>query len=92
MLVLGLLLLLLVEFELFKRQILGQMDNFNSSPATDGDFIDSIVSVPLVHCSYFGVVLSTQMHPDLGGVHHLLQCRRVVEVIIAWPRVWLWGQ
>lgn len=44
----------------------------NSSPATDGDLIDGIVSVSLVHLSCSGVVLSTQVYPDLGGMYHLL--------------------
>lgn len=64
----------------------------NSSPATDGDLIDGVVSVSLVHPGGSGVVLSTQVYPDLGGMYHRLQGRSVVEVIIAWPRVWLWGQ
>lgn len=64
----------------------------NSSPATDGDLIDGMVSVSLVHSSCSGVVLSTEVYPDLGGMYHLLQGRSVVEVTIAWPRVWLWGQ
>lgn len=64
----------------------------NSSPATDGDLLDSEVSVSLVHPSCSGVVLSTQVYPDLCGMHHLLQGRIVVEVIIAWSHVWLWGQ
>lgn len=46
----------------------------------------------LVHPSRSGVVLSTQVYPDLCGMHHLLQGRIVVEVIIAWSHVWLWGQ
>lgn len=64
----------------------------NSSPATDGDLTDGIVSVSLVHPGCTGVVLPTQMYPDLGGMYHLLQGRIVVEVVIAWSQVWLWGQ
>lgn len=63
-----------------------------SSPATDGDLIDGIVSVSLVHPGCSGVGLSTQVYPDLGGMYHLLQGGSVVEVVIAWPQVWLWGQ
>lgn len=62
------------------------------SPAADGDLTDGVVSVSLVHPSCSGVVLSTQMYPDLGGAHHLLQGRVVVEVVIAWSGVWLCGQ
>lgn len=65
---------------------------FNSSPATDGDLIDGIVSVSLVDPGYFCVVLPFQMYPDLGGMYHFLQGRSVVEVIIAWPQVWLWAE
>lgn len=64
----------------------------NFSPATNGDLTDGIVSVSLVHPSCSGVVLSTQMYPDLGGMHHLLQGRVVVEVVIAWSGVWLCSQ
>lgn len=61
------------------------------SPATDRDLIDGIESVSLIHPVCHGVVLSTQVHPDLGGMYHLLEGRGVVEVTIAWPEVWLWG-
>lgn len=64
----------------------------NFSPATNGDLTDGIVSVSLVHPSCSGVVLSPQMYPDLGGMHHLLQGGIVVEVVIAWSGVWLCGQ
>lgn len=64
----------------------------NFLPATNGDLTDGIVSVPLVHPSGSGAVLSTQMYPDLCGMHHVLQGRIVVEVVIAWPGVWLCSQ
>lgn len=61
-------------------------------PATDCDFFDGIVSVSLVHASCSGVVLSSKMDPHLSGTHHLLKDGGVVEIIIAWPHVWLWAQ
>lgn len=64
----------------------------SSSPATDGDLTDGIVSVSLVHPGSSGVVLSPQMYPDLGGMDHPLEGKTVVEVIVAWPQVGLWSQ
>lgn len=63
-----------------------------SSPSTNCDLTDGIVSVALVHSSFPGMVLPSQMYPDLVGTYHPLQRRVVVEVIIARPEVWLWGQ
>lgn len=64
----------------------------HSSPAADGDLVDGVVSVALVRPGCFGVGQSTQVNPDLGGVDHLLQGGRVVEVTVAGPEVWLGGQ
>lgn len=61
-------------------------------PAADGDLIDSIESVSLVHANCSGVVLSSHMYPDLRSLYHLLQGTTVVEVIITRPQVWLRGQ
>lgn len=43
-----------------------------SSPASNGDLLDGVVSVSLVDCRFSGVVLSTHMDPDLAGMYHLL--------------------
>ncbi|TNN67182.1 hypothetical protein EYF80_022599 [Liparis tanakae] len=61
----------------------------HSSPAADGDLVDGVVSVALVRPGCYEVGQSTQVNPDLGGVDHLLQGGRVVEVAVAGPEVWL---
>lgn len=63
-----------------------------SSPATDCDLLDGIVSMSLAHRGFSSVVLSTQTNSDPRGMNHLLESRIVVKVIVAWSEVWLWGQ
>lgn len=62
------------------------------SPATDGDLADGIVSVSLVRALRPRVVLSCQVDSNLRGTHHLLQVGAAVEVVVAWPPVWLGSQ
>lgn len=63
-----------------------------SSPATDCDLLDGIVSMSLAHRGVSSVVLSTQTNSDPRGVNHLLESRIVVKVVVAWSEVWLRGQ
>lgn len=55
-----------------KQNADGYFNLCGSSPATDCDLLDVIVSVSLAHCGFSGVVLSTQMNSDPGGMNHLL--------------------
>lgn len=70
----------------------GSYSTLSSSPATDGDLADGIVSVSQVHACSSSVVLSCQVDSDLRGVHHLLQGKAVVEVVVARPPVRLGSQ
>lgn len=60
-------------------------------PAADGDLVHGVVAMAKGHARRAGVVLALQEDAHMHGSHELLQGGAVVEVVVAWSQVRLWG-